>query len=269
VSGEWWTKGYPGGPMVAVAGFPRPLYPPDAANQGKAPSPDGPDVVAYKRTVSRVGRWPWSSFDEAYSNGFSHGKTGGNIGDSGIAGIQRQQNMDATGWLGEKTLNTLRSIRIPEGLPHAGEPAMDQTVVKLIADACKLFGGPPEDDEEAVRDSIIEFCEVGLANTAAWDYRQYRAVPPDVNPASPPTATARARCSGHTTTRAGRPASTSPIRRSKVGPGMGTPATTRTITQSSAAPTASATLPTTRARDDHALAHGPHGVALIAGLSFG
>ena len=39
---EWWQKGYPGGPMVAVKGFPRPLYPPDA--QSHKPSVDGPDV---------------------------------------------------------------------------------------------------------------------------------------------------------------------------------------------------------------------------------
>ena len=53
---EWWESGYPGGPMVKVAGFPRPLYPPDAARYGKRPSIDGPDVEAYKRTVSRAGR---------------------------------------------------------------------------------------------------------------------------------------------------------------------------------------------------------------------
>jgi hypothetical protein len=136
---------YPGGPMVAVAGFPRPLYPPDANRHGKKPSVNGPDVEAYKRTVSRAGRWPWQSFDDAFSNNFSHGK-GGNVIDSGVAGIQRQQDIDDTGWIGKSTFNTLRSIRIPDGLPHAGEPAMDALAMQLIDEAWALYGGHEPDD---------------------------------------------------------------------------------------------------------------------------
>ena len=135
---------YPGGPMVAVKGFPRPLYPPDANKQGKKPSVDGPDVEAYKRTVSRAGRWPWQTFDEAYSNNFAHGSSG-NVVDSGIAGVQRQQDIDDSGWLGKATFNTLRSIRIPEGLPHAGEMAMDATAAKLINQAWDMFEGHEPD----------------------------------------------------------------------------------------------------------------------------
>ena len=133
----WSTRGYPGGPMVKVKGFPRPMYPPDAAKKGKTPSKDGPDVVAYKRTVSRAGRWLWQKFDDTYSDNFAHGKD--DLANSGIAGIQKQQKIDQTGWIGEYTFNTLRSIRIPEGLPHAGEPAMDQTAVNLINDAYEQF----------------------------------------------------------------------------------------------------------------------------------
>lgn len=131
--------------MVEVKGFPRPLYPPDAAGAGKKPSVDGPDVIAYKRTVSRAGRWPWDTYDDTFSNGFSHGKKGGNVGDSGMAGVQRQAHLDATGWVGEKTFNLLRSIRIPEGLPHAGEPAMDATAVKQINQAFDKFKGHEPD----------------------------------------------------------------------------------------------------------------------------
>src|SRR6516164_5391704 len=116
----WYESAYKGGPMVKVQGFPRPLYAPDAKSHGKTPSSNGDDVIAYKRTVSRAGRWDWQPFDGAFSNAFSHGKSG-NVGDTGIAGVQRQQDIDATGWIGEKTFNTLRSIRVPEGLPHAGE----------------------------------------------------------------------------------------------------------------------------------------------------
>jgi hypothetical protein len=125
--------------MVSVPGMPRPLYPPDA--KGHEPSEDGPDVEAYKRVAWRAGRWPGpaSGFDRTFSNGFSHGKSGGNVGDSGIAGIQRQQNLEDTGFVGTATFNTLRSIRIPEGLPNAGQMAMDTNAQNLIAEAYKQF----------------------------------------------------------------------------------------------------------------------------------
>ena len=100
-------------PVVAVLGFPRSVYPPDAGAQGKKPSVDGPDCIAYKRAISRAGRWPWGSFDDSFSNAFSHGKSGGNVGDSGVAGVQRQSGIEASGWIGKQTFNLLRSIRIP------------------------------------------------------------------------------------------------------------------------------------------------------------
>lgn len=140
---SWWEHGYPGGPMVKAPPLPRPCYPPDSTRYGKHPTGPGPDIEAYKRTVSRAGRWPWQAFDEQFSNGFSHG-TSGNVGQSGVAGIQRQQHLDATGWIGTATYNTLRSIRVPEGLPHAGEPAMDATAVNLLEEAYDLFEGAPD-----------------------------------------------------------------------------------------------------------------------------
>jgi CHAP domain len=136
---EWYEKAYPGGPMIAVRGFPRPLYPPDA--QEHPTSVDGSDIEAYKRTISRAGRWKWQAFDQAFSNGFSHGKAGGMIGESGVAGTQRQAKIQATGWVGRETFNLLRSIRIPDGLPHAGEAAMDARSVELINAAWDRFGG--------------------------------------------------------------------------------------------------------------------------------
>jgi hypothetical protein len=140
----WWELPYAGGPMVDVPGFPRPLYPPDAAAHGKQPSIDGPDVIAYKRTVSRLGRWPWQHFDDAYSNGFAHGKPPGNVSDSGVAGVQRQAKISPdSGWIGKQTFNLLRSARVPEGLPHAGEMAMDATSQSLLVDAWNEFHGAP------------------------------------------------------------------------------------------------------------------------------
>ena len=136
---DWYERAYKGGPMVELPGFPRPLYPPDANRHGKRPSADGPDVIAYKRTVSRAGRWPWQAFDDAFSNGFAHG-TSGNVGNTGLAGVQRQQDLDDTGWLGKNTFNTLRSIRCPKG-PHEGEMAMDGYSVELLVQAWDMFGG--------------------------------------------------------------------------------------------------------------------------------
>lgn len=151
---EWWQVGYPGGKMVDLPGFPRQLYPPDA--KGHETSSDGPDVTAYKRAVSRLGRWKWTSFDDTFSNGFSHGKEGGNVGESGIAGVQRQQKIQATGYVGKTTFNMLRSARIPEGLPHAGECAIDAVAQDLLVEAWYMFEGAPEpaDDYTAAHDRL-------------------------------------------------------------------------------------------------------------------
>lgn len=149
--------------MVELPGFPRPLYPPDAAAHGKEPSRDGPDVVAYKRTVARAGRWPWQPFDDAYSNGFAHGSSG-NVSETGVAGVQRQSDIDDTGWIGEKTFNLLRSIRVPEG-PHAGEMAMDDLAASLLVDAWNQFGGhEPEYAEGTLRRRALDLAvdEIGV-----------------------------------------------------------------------------------------------------------
>jgi hypothetical protein len=155
MAATWDDQPYPGGSMVKVPGFPRPLYPPDV--KGYRPSCNGPDVEAYKRTVSRAGRWPWQEFDQAFSNGFSHGKAGGNLAESGVAGVQRQQHLDATGYVGKKTFDTLRSIRIPEGLPHAGDVAMDPIAVDMISEAWDMFGGsePNPDDGGTIRGDAL------------------------------------------------------------------------------------------------------------------
>jgi hypothetical protein len=139
---NWWEQPYKGGPMIAVPGFPRPLYPPDASSQGKKPSANGPDVEAYKRVVWRLGRWPGpaSGFDRAYSNGFSHGKSG-NVGETGIAGMQRQAKIEDSGWIGQATFNLMRSVRVPEGFPNGGQMAMDAYAQSLIVQAWDEFGG--------------------------------------------------------------------------------------------------------------------------------
>jgi hypothetical protein len=60
--------------------------------------------------------------------------------------MQRQQKMKPsdTGWIGEATFNMLRSVRIPKGLPGAGEAAMDARAVELINQAWDRFKGKPK-----------------------------------------------------------------------------------------------------------------------------
>jgi hypothetical protein len=136
---KWWEHASPGGPMVGPS-FIRPLYPPDAAKKGRVPSPDGDDILAVKRGVWRSGHWPGpaSNFDRAFSNAFSHGR-GPNVSENGLAGLQRQNNVDATGWMGEKTFNLIRSARISDGLPGAGEPILDATAIDLLERFAKQY----------------------------------------------------------------------------------------------------------------------------------
>jgi CHAP domain len=177
---QWYEQPYKGGPMAIPASyFPRPLYPPDAA-PGHAPSADGPDVLAYKRTLSRLQRWtPWdpSLWDDTFSNAVSHGRGTGNVGDSGVAGFQRQMNITPdTGFIGKTTFNALASARVPDGAgsPHAGEMAMDANACNLIAEAFEIYGGaaptpPPPASTRTTRERALAaaLTHVGYAESPA------------------------------------------------------------------------------------------------------
>jgi hypothetical protein len=138
---SWWEDEYIYDVGVAkFVAFPRPLYPPDDPD---GPVQPGPDVEAIKRAVSRLGRWPWQPFDQEYGNAFAHGKSGGNVGDSGIEGVQRQAKVaKPSGAVGERTYDVLLYARIPSGLPHAGEFAMDARAIELLQQAEKKFNKP-------------------------------------------------------------------------------------------------------------------------------
>jgi hypothetical protein len=62
--------------------------------------------------------------------------------------------MPDTGIVDEKTFNTLRSIRVPEG-PHAGEMAMDANAQNLIAEAYARFHPPPP-PKQTVREKALD-----------------------------------------------------------------------------------------------------------------
>jgi len=169
----WHEKPYRGGGPAKVKGFPRPLYPPDVPeSSGHEPSTRGPDVIAYKRTVSRLGRWPWQAFDDGYWSDFAHGTTGPEVAESGVSGVQWQQHLDATGWLGKKTFDALRYALVPEapGFQHGGEQAMDSVACDLIDEAFELFQGhPPTLAPGSVRAAALELArsELGYAESPA------------------------------------------------------------------------------------------------------
>jgi hypothetical protein len=166
----WYEQPYELGPPVSAPGFPRPLYPPDAKEKGKTPSVNGPDVEAYKRTVARAGRWPWQKFDQAFSNGFAHGSSG-NVGETGIAGVQRQQGIEDTGWVGKKTFDLLCSIRVPDGA-HKGEMAMDAYAQSLVVQAWEQFGGqePPPEPARTLRELALSkaITQIGVKESPAY-----------------------------------------------------------------------------------------------------
>lgn len=154
-----YESAYPGGPMVGPQ-LPHSSYPPDAA-PGHTPTKNSPAHKAYKRGLCRGGRWGvWdpSKWDESFSNAFSHGKTGGQVIDSGIAGFQRQMKIQPTGWVGKGTYNAMRSARIPEGLPNAGQPLFDSVCIDLLDKAAGTF---TPDEPKTIR-------QLALAEGVKW-----------------------------------------------------------------------------------------------------
>ena len=196
---EWWEEPYKGGGPAKVKGFPRPLYPPDARNAGHAPSGDGPDVWAYKRTICKLGRWdPWDPprWDEAFSNAFSHGRGTGMVADSGVEGFQRQMKIQPTGWIGEATFNALRYALVPSG-PNEGDQAMDSVAVDMINDAWEMFEGkPPSATIDDVKAAISDYCRRSINAASGIHYSQNR---PMSHLGVPPENGFTADCSGHST----------------------------------------------------------------------
>lgn len=187
---DWWTTPYPKASAPAYKGeLPRPLYPPDV--QGYDPSTGGPDVTAYKRGISRGGRWPWTTFDDAYSNNFAHGKAGGNVGDSGVEGFQRQMGIQPSGNIGQATMEAISLAKIPQGLPNAGQPLLDGPAVQMLEDAAKMEHSDSNTDK--IRKLITEFCQKAEANEDNWHYSQNRPIDISVDPSA---SSVNSDCSG-------------------------------------------------------------------------
>jgi len=191
--GGWWEYAYRGSaPPVGPESLTRALYYPNNPAE-KPASPAGADVEAFKRAISRAGRWPWQTFDRAYSRGFALG-TSGMVGHTGVAGFQRQQGIQATGQLGDTTYQALRYALVPEGFPHEGEHVLDGYAVELLE---QYAASVPDDDElDQVRDAIADYCLESIQWAGGIHYRQER---PIACFGVPPADGFTTDCSGHST----------------------------------------------------------------------
>lgn len=155
----------------------------------KVGDPDGEDVLAYKRGISRGGRWPWQTFDDTYSKSFAMGKSGGNVGDSGVRGFQRQMGLDDDGEIGSQTFEKLRTSLIPQGLSHAGEPLFDSVCLQQLKQAT---AAPPGGGASA----LTQYAKDSISNEPKIHYSQNRAM---THLGVPPSQGFTADCSGHAT----------------------------------------------------------------------
>jgi len=154
----------------------RSLYQP---SHEKGPVPNGDDVVAVKRAISRAGFWPWQQFSGEYSNDFA---------DNGVKPFQRSRGIQATGAYGEDTHNALRWCSIACDLDNAGQWHFDGTAVRLYQG---YQTPPPPASEDAIRAAMTDFCEQGIGEPD-WYYSQARAIQKEINPNGPATSD----CSG-------------------------------------------------------------------------
>lgn len=165
----WWDEPYKKGTAVGPATLPRVLRPPSPGELFQ-----GYDVLAYKRATCRAGRWgEWdpANWDNNYWKVFALGKGTGNVADSGIRGIERQEGLTENGVLDDVLYQKLRRIRVPEG-PHKGEPIFDAVAIDLLQKALREYG--PGSNERKIRDAITDFCLRAEAAERAWLYSQRR-----------------------------------------------------------------------------------------------
>lgn len=178
--------------MAIELDFKRPLYPPDdPLYRGGATGTVGEDVLAVKIAISRAGYWPWQEFDEAYSNRFSHGVGVGSVRiRSGVAGFQRENGIDPTGWYGKLTHEKLLKKKVPSGKPHAGEWAWDFRARALYK------GFEDTSPEEKIVADIYKWWDQLIADEDDWHYSQDRPVQPLIARENPPKPPGYLDCSG-------------------------------------------------------------------------
>jgi hypothetical protein len=142
------------------------------ANPAKGGPTQGTDVVAVKRVASRLGCWPWQQFDEVFHPEFSHGVGTAKVR-SGVAGVQKLLGLPVTGdWTKDVHDKTL-SMRLPNGLPQAGEWAWDQPALNLYRTQNVTT------EAQQLVAQYFGVWDVLVANNGIWDYNeQIRPIEP-------------------------------------------------------------------------------------------
>lgn len=165
----WYDEPYKKGTPLGPAIIPRIVRPPTPSEICK-----GYDVLAYKRMTCRAGRWgEWqpADWDSVYWNVFAMGKGTGNVEDSGVRGVERQEKINQNGVIDDVLYQKYRRILVPDG-PHKGEHVMDGESVRLMNLAVKEYG--PGSDERKIRDSMTDFMLRAEQNEERWHYTQQR-----------------------------------------------------------------------------------------------
>jgi hypothetical protein len=172
---EWWEVPYPKNSKPPNVSLPRTL---------EVGVPNGDDVIAFKRAISRGGRWPWGTFNPTYTKDFAMGQ-GGNVVDTGVRGFQRQCRIPDDGVLGPQTFEFIRTALVPKPLANAGQPLLDSYAQQLLKKA-------PADKEAALAD----YCRRCIAHEPIIHYSQHR---PMTHLGAKPENGFTADCSGHAT----------------------------------------------------------------------
>jgi hypothetical protein len=131
--------------MAPTVEFPRALYPPSYPKGG---SPDGIDVIAVKRAISRAGFFPWNQFDDTYSEKFST---------EGVKKFQQVNGLTATGYYGEPTHERLVATRREDA---KGEWAFDTTAIRMMEQADENLNKAPENTTLKTVRQMLSFCRL-------------------------------------------------------------------------------------------------------------
>lgn len=165
---NWYDAPYKKGTAVGPAALPRIVRPPTPGETFR-----GYDVLAYKRIVARAGRWGWdpTNWDAVYWKVFALGVGTGNVGSSGVRGVERQEKIKEDGVINDELYQKFRRILVPDG-PHKGEHAMDGESVRLLNMAIREYG--PGAEERKIREAMADFCQRAEVNEEHWHYTQKR-----------------------------------------------------------------------------------------------
>jgi hypothetical protein len=135
----------------------------------------GTDVVATKRVASRLDCWPWQQFDDVFHPEFSHGVGQAKMR-SGVAGLQTKLGFATSGDWTQELHDATLAMRVPNGLPHAGEWVWDQSALDLYRKQRITT------EAQQLVSAYYETWDVLVANNGIWTYNEHiRPIDPIVH----------------------------------------------------------------------------------------